>query len=78
MRYSKKAQDFVETWFLDETTGMNPNMQHGQSVPGKVSGREFGILDARIYWDVMDSLILLQSEGLVEAEFINRVRWLLR
>jgi len=72
--YSKKAQDFVETWFLDETTGMNPNMQHGQSVPGKVSGREFGILDARIYWDVMDSLILLQSEGLVEAEFINRVR----
>ena len=72
--YAKKAKNFVDIWFLHEDWGMNPNLQHGQSVPGKVSGREYGILDARIYWDVMDSLLLLQSEGMVETEFVDRVR----
>ena len=34
--YAKKAKNFVDIWFLHEDWGMNPNLQHGQSVPGKV------------------------------------------
>ena len=84
--YSDKAQSLVQTWFLDETTGMNPHLNYAQNVPGVSDGREFGILDGRIYWDVIDSLLLLQSANMVEAEFVDDLRgwfgtyaaWLIR
>ena len=84
--YSDKAKRIVQTWFLDETTAMNPHLNFAQSVPGASQGREFGILDGRIYWDVIDSLLLLQSANMVEAEFVDDLRgwfgtyaaWLIR
>jgi len=63
--YSDKAQSLVQAWFLDETTGMNPHLNYAQNVPGASEGREFGILDGRIYWDVIDSLLLLQSANIM-------------
>lgn len=72
--YADKAKSFVETWFLDEETGMNPNLKFAQNVPGKTEGREFGILDGRIYWDVIDSLLLLQSVDMVERAHVRDMR----
>ena len=72
--YADRAKLLVDTWFLDETTGMNPHLSYAQNVPGASEGREFGILDGRIYWDVIDAMLLLQSAGMVEKPFVNDMR----
>jgi len=72
--YADKAKLMVETWFLDEATGMLPHLKFAQNVPGRTQGREFGILDTRIYWDVMDSMLLLQTTGQVDRQFVNALR----
>ena len=41
-RYAAQAAAFVRSWFLTPETRMNPNLNHGQAVPGRVSGRAEG------------------------------------
>lgn len=72
--YAEHAQTLIQTWFIDEETGMNPNMDFAQNVPGRMDGREFGIIDARIYWDVIDSVLLLENAGYLDADFTQSVR----
>lgn len=73
-RYADKAVRLAYTWFVDEDRRMNPNLKFAQGVPGQTPGREFGILDTRIYWDVMDSLWLLESADMVDAKVVDAVR----
>ncbi|OCH17354.1 hypothetical protein A6E05_13775 [Aliivibrio sp. 1S165] len=47
-QYAKKGVSLIRTWFLDENTLMNPNLEFAQSVPGINKGRRSGILDGRI------------------------------
>ncbi len=46
-KYAKKCADMLRVWFLDDSTGMNPNMTYAQSVPGMVEIRGTGIIEAR-------------------------------
>lgn len=50
-RYSQNVASLITTFFLDNVTGMNPNLNFGQVIRGPgVSGRSgtfTGILDAR-------------------------------
>ena len=73
-RYADKAVRLAYTWFVDKDHRMNPNLKFAQGVPGRIPGREFGILDTRIYWDVMDSLWLLESADMVDQRVVNAVR----
>ena len=34
-QYAKKATDFLKVWFLDAKTKMNPNLNYGQTIPGR-------------------------------------------
>lgn len=84
--YAEKAKRLVQVWFLDAETSMNPHLKYAQGAPGISDGRQYGILDGRIYWDVMDSVLLLQSAGMMEAAFVDDLRtwfgnyaaWLIR
>ena len=73
-KYAAKARQMVKTWFLDEATAMNPHLEFAQGVPGATPGREFGILDGRIYWDVIDGMLLLQASRLSDPAFTNELR----
>ena len=73
-KYADKAMQFVRTWFIDKETAMNPHLKFAQGVPGKQEGREFGILDTRIYWDAIDALLLLQSVGMADEKIVNGAR----
>jgi hypothetical protein len=44
--YSAAAAGFIDTWFLNATTRMNPNVNFGQVVrgPGRNKGSEYGVL----------------------------------
>ena len=58
-KYATKAAEFIRIWFLGPETKMNPNLNHGQAVPGVVSGRAEGVIDAARLVRVVESLGLL-------------------
>ena len=60
-RYSRHAAKLVRTWFLDEATQMNPNLNFGQGVPGRATGRGPGIIDTRGFMLVLDAVELLDE-----------------
>ncbi len=60
-RYATQAAAFVRAWFLTPETRMNPNFNHGQAVPGRVSGRAEGVIDAHRLPRVIESLGLLDT-----------------
>lgn len=35
-KYAQKAVDFLNVWFLDAKTKMNPNLTYGQTIPERI------------------------------------------
>ena len=60
-KYAIHAAKLLKTWFLDEATKMNPNLNFGQSVPGVCDGRCYGIVDTPCLASMIDGVILLQA-----------------
>lgn len=68
-KYAAKAGELARAWFLTPETRMNPNLDYGQAIPGRVDGRGIGIITSRTLIDVMDSLALIQpTDALSDAE----------
>jgi len=75
-RYAAQAAAFVRAWFLTPETRMNPNLNHGQAVPGRVSGRAEGVIDAARLVRVVESLGLLDpSPALTDEERAGLRDW---
>ena len=67
-RYATHAAVLLRTWFLDPATRMNPNMDFGQAVPGRETGRAEGIIDTvRLQW-VIEAIGLIGPAGVLSAE----------
>src|SRR6185369_15806355 len=45
-RYAEVAVEWLQTFFLDPKTRMNPNLQYVQAIPGVSEGRSLGIADS--------------------------------
>jgi hypothetical protein len=58
--YVAKAVDFLRTWFLNQDTSMNPNLNYAQMIRGRDTGRAAGIIDARALSTVIDSIGFIQ------------------
>jgi hypothetical protein len=75
-KYATKAGELARAWFLTPETRMNPNLDYGQAIPGRVNGRGIGIISSRSLIDVMDSLALLQpTDALSDAENAGVRAW---
>lgn len=60
-KYANFASKLIKTWFLDEKTRQNPNLNFGQGIPGINTGRGTGIIETRDAYRIIDAAILIQE-----------------
>ena len=59
-RYARKVNELLKVWFVDEATRMNPNLDHAQGIPGKNSGRGFGIIEFSSVVHIITAIEILE------------------
>ncbi|RHU27163.1 MULTISPECIES: alginate lyase family protein [unclassified Parabacteroides] len=67
-KYIEQALKHVHAWFIDPETSMNPDLQYAQAIKGIVTGRGIGIIDTIHLMEVVQSLIVMEQNGLLSAE----------
>lgn len=62
-KYAEKAVQNLRIWFMNKKTKMNPNMNYGQTIPGKYEGkgRGEGVLDTYSFVEMLDGVDLLNK-----------------
>ena len=75
-KYAKKAAELLRVWFLDESTRMNPNLNHAQCRPGHNLGSKSGVLDGRLMIRALEGSILISnSSALNDSELKELKAW---
>lgn len=82
--YAARSAFLLKTWFLNPSTRMNPNLNDAQGVPGRISGRGEGVLDARYIPKILDGITLIKGSPALTADdrrglhewFEEYFRWL--
>jgi hypothetical protein len=75
-QYASKAKDFLQAWFLNTHTRMNPNLQFAQMETGENNGSAAGIIDTHDFPEVIDSIGLIQrSPSWTAKEQMGMKQW---
>ncbi|MDP0498838.1 MAG: alginate lyase family protein [Verrucomicrobiota bacterium JB022] len=73
-RYAAHGAKLLHVWFLDPETGMRPNLNHAQAIPGRSDGRGTGIIDAHPLGELADGILLLAHSPHLPAEDFAALR----
>jgi unsaturated chondroitin disaccharide hydrolase len=74
--YARKASELIHGWFLDETTRMNPNMNHAQVAKGVNNGELQGIIDANDFIQIIEAVSLIyDSNHWTQSSHIKLKEW---
>ncbi len=63
-KYLIKAAAIVHSWFINPKTKMNPNINYGKAIPGKVSGTNFSVIDWTDIGKVITTIQLIERHDL--------------
>mmetsp|Transcript_88179 Transcript_88179/g.213832 ORF Transcript_88179/g.213832 Transcript_88179/m.213832 type:complete len:392 (-) Transcript_88179:17-1192(-) len=74
-KYAESALKLLRTYFLDPSTGLKPNLDYAQAVPGLRQGSASGMSSATFRWNtrLVDSVELLKRSALWTS--IDEQRW---
>ncbi len=61
VRYAERAAEHLRSWFTSSRTGMRPNMNYAQLVPGVDEERPNGVIEAHVLSRVPDWALMLQG-----------------
>lgn len=73
LTYASKAAELLRTWFINEDTGMNPNLNFAQAIPGRVFGRGTGIIESSSLIRVIESIKLLKGSDVLEIDELAKL-----
>ena len=77
--YAEKASQLLQNWFFNESTRMNPNMNHAQVAKNVNTGSAQGIIDANDFIRIIESASLLyESPYWTSNMHIKLKRWFYR
>ncbi|MES2390647.1 MAG: alginate lyase family protein [Acidobacteriota bacterium] len=77
--YAEHAAQLLRTFYLDPKTGMNPNLDFAQYVPGLNTGRDSGVLDGRSIAMLVDAIgLLATSKSWTAADSTAMTAWFTR
>ncbi|MEP9400546.1 alginate lyase family protein [Sphingomonas sp. VNH70] len=62
-RYARHAETFLDAWFVDPATAMNPNLQYAQAIIGVNTGRGIGVIDTLHLVEVAQAVMVLEGAG---------------
>jgi hypothetical protein len=75
-KYAQKSAELLRTWFLNETTKMNPHLEYGQAIPGVNTGRGIGIIETVALTNIADAAsLLVGSKSWTEADHKALQAW---
>ena len=74
--YAAHAVRFLQTWFLNPSTRMNPNLNYAQAIRGMNEGRGTGIIDTHDFIRVIDGIRMLEgSRAWTKADSDQMKQW---
>ena len=62
-RFADRAAEFIRVWFLDPVLGMNPNLNFGQAIKGRNTGRGAGMIESRFIVEVVNGAMLMRGSS---------------
>jgi hypothetical protein len=75
-RYAQKSAELLRTWFLNESTKMNPHLEYGQAIPGVNTGRGIGIIETVALTNIADAAgLLVGSKSWTDADHKALQAW---
>jgi hypothetical protein len=76
-QFAAKTKELLRVWFINETTKMNPHLDYAQGIPGRNTGRGFGIIDFHGILNVVTALDILKAGNTLEPEIeMPMKKWL--
>jgi hypothetical protein len=73
-RFASHAADHLAAWFIDPATRMNPSLNYGQAIMGKVEGRSIGIIDTIHLVEVARGAQVLGEHGALPKDQFEQVK----
>ena len=66
--YASNAVNQIDTWFINEDTYMNPNLEYGEIIRGSANatGTHTGVLDLKCIAKIVSGILLLRGANSTE------------
>jgi len=73
-RYVTKAVELLRVFFLDPAMRMNANLQYAQAVPGRSTGRSWGIIDGLHLVEIPPAIAVMEHSPAFPPEVLAGVK----